>query len=1380
MAEISLREYLAQVDALLRSDRFDEAIAHSTRILEFYPKNAQAYQQLGQALMQSSRYEEAVEIFRRLLAALPNDFDTHYQLGIAYQQMAQYDQALWHLERAFDQQPGNATLHGTLKTLYQQHRQIELQKIQLTIGAVAKQHINSGHYEDAVQLLQQALRESPQRTDWRVMLAVALWEAGEDIDAAENALEVLQHLPYALPANRILTELWLAQERPSDAQRYLSRIEDVDPYLAFEIATNADVEDDTFVLEPISFAQYAGQQALKQDTPDWLANLEETVGSEDVDALDDWLLDVEAGTDEDLPPTAGTTEEPAQPAKKITGSLENLLPDSDSEDLSDLFGDDELQNKKPTGVTGLLRSLDEQEAAAAEAQNDEDDDSWLQDLQTGAFDSLDDQPDFLVEDSADDWLSDFADDKAADAAADWLDDSADETQPEPAGDVPNFFDDLDELQTDAEHADSMAWLSEADEIDEADVADALDEMTQPDVTSPRNTSTDESLAWMQDDDIEYDDNAPDAAGQSFVDEDPISLQSQAVDPMAWLQDDDALLAEADFESTAAAEQAMSQQIEDFFADDDMDSEPEPQAASPSSKAPTESAAEEAEPITDFFIGLDAEQDAGSAVEDETVAQNPNWYSDDSVLDEMLDLESLTEADADEDFYDVGSADSGADDLFVQTDWQADMSDQPTNWQTDDDNGLDDLEWLDEEAADGEAQPQAQAEPADELDPMAWLNAEEAEDILLEDSPADTLAEYDEFGLEDDFELDEEAVKKVTGMLDEDSAGTKEESQAQGGLTGMLSFFNNQADSDDAADDELSADWAQAFDDAEAEAESFDWSAGSEDELAQTAEPQAAADSFDWGADLDDEGFEGFEEQQPVAETDADWLADLDQEEAQTAEPQAAADSFDWGADLDDEGFEGFEEQQPVAETDADWLADLDQEEAQTAEPQAAADSFDWGGDFEEDVLDDDVSEELDWMVEPEIGEETAPVNADTGEWADDFGEGDLQPAAQEAQFGTQTFDESDSWLDGPLPFEDQFAAYEDQVEQYDDHVEQVEAHDASLEQPEAYDDQYAEPFEQQGVSETAESQQSSGPADAGYAWDDDYADYEEYDSEPAPVFGMTGMLNQIRSQRSFDDFDDEEGDIFDAPEEDHEDDVYDSPADDYQTFDVEADSETSDEDAAAEPDWLQHFAADDEEALPLAEKEFEALADTTVEQSFDPDSLDEEEIDPAPASNAPDWLNAMVPGLDVDYTAQEDEALEDDFIEETSHRRRQLTEDIELDGTGEFDWLQNIINEETGPVRVPPAAKQHSPPPPDSLPAVERQRFDFSQPPAWLHDTAMTETPVIDHLATDDGTDLPDYLDFDDIEADLDLGLGDDEDELFEEFDDFDDIFEEFDDFDDL
>ena len=87
MAELTLRNYLKQIDAHIAAKRFDEASAHSAHILQTFPKNAVAYRNLGKVLMEQKRYEEAGEVFRRLLGALPDDFSAHYQLSIIYEEL---------------------------------------------------------------------------------------------------------------------------------------------------------------------------------------------------------------------------------------------------------------------------------------------------------------------------------------------------------------------------------------------------------------------------------------------------------------------------------------------------------------------------------------------------------------------------------------------------------------------------------------------------------------------------------------------------------------------------------------------------------------------------------------------------------------------------------------------------------------------------------------------------------------------------------------------------------------------------------------------------------------------------------------------------------------------------------------------------------------------------------------------------------------------------------------------------------------------------------------------------------------------------------------------------------------------------------------------
>ena len=112
----------------------------------------------------------------------------------------------------------------------------------------------------------------------------------------------------------------------------------------------------------------------------------------------------------------------------------------------------------------------------------------------------------------------------------------------------------------------------------------------------------------------------------------------------------------------------------------------------------------------------------------------------------------------------------------------------------------------------------------------------------------------------------------------------------------------------------------------------------------------------------------------------------------------------------------------------------------------------------------------------------------------------------------------------------------------------------------------------------------------------------------------------------------------------------------------------------------------------------------------------------ASAVNSPDWLNAMVPGLEVgtDLPEDDDDGGESEFMS---------------GDRSDFGWLSGIVNEEL----APPAM---------AAPARRVARFPFSEPPSWLvtmRDETQTYTPVLDTDNDDDS--LPDWLKFDDAET---------------------------------
>lgn len=280
MAQINLRDYLKRIDELVDREKYDEGMAHAAHVLRLFPKNLQALRDLGRALFGLSRLSEAEDVFRRVLSANLLDVTAHNYLSLIYERSKQMPLAIWHAERAFDQQPGNKSIVQRLRELYSAQRGEAIGKLPLTAGALANYALNQQPAQ-ALEVLEKALEREPTRIDLRLQMARALWAADRPIDAAEVAMNILESLPYSVQANRIMTELWLAQGRPSDAARHLSRLEEIDPYLALRLASGETPDPDAILLEELDYMAHANRQ-LANSVPDWLMALDDDASDEDV------------------------------------------------------------------------------------------------------------------------------------------------------------------------------------------------------------------------------------------------------------------------------------------------------------------------------------------------------------------------------------------------------------------------------------------------------------------------------------------------------------------------------------------------------------------------------------------------------------------------------------------------------------------------------------------------------------------------------------------------------------------------------------------------------------------------------------------------------------------------------------------------------------------------------------------------------------------------------------------------------------------------------------------------------------------------------------------------------------------------------------------
>ena len=1245
MAEINLKQYLAKLDTLLKDNANDEAVYNARHILQVYPKNAATYRKLGEAYSQESRWDNAGDALRRVLSVFPDDYETHIALGEVYQRSKKLDEAIWHFERAFEQDPNNGKLIEILRELYRTHRNIEQVKIPLTTGAAARQYARNGLFDQAVNVLQKTLNQAPDRTDLRLLLARILMEAARTVEAAEVALDVLAVLPDCLEANYILAELWLHEQRPSDAQRYLSRMEAVDPYLALELAQGSPPPDNVIELEELDY-QSVAHRDLTSDNPDWLLQIDDDnalVGEDDslFDLTDDWLESPDNQSDAaildddfDLSDDWLTDEAPAALEKPVTSAAK---PEKD-EWLSQ-FGDTDESEEKPaprkrTGMTGMLSALKSEEpeptptpmSAALPAESESDEFEDLSKL---------------------------------------------------------FDDDDDFMAAPAEAEDPLAWLEESG----VEILD--DELPKP---RPVTSEMEDPLAWLQGSGVEILDDETEANFDAFGVDDDGALQAQdAADPMAWLR--------------GSGVEVMADTID---AEDDLENaaEADPLAWLQASGVQ----------IVDDTPPVRKTQTQNQPVVPAPVEEPSAWLEDDTLLEEMMQLESLSTGE----LYAVDADDMKAnvpgEEAAAALDGQEDMSDNEdfASWfdaDSDDSDSADSgLEWLEEEADDSETYPiAADASESfnlfddDEDEALDWMREPESE--LPDQQPVINLFDDDE---EDALDWGSELAAAPSS----DSPAWLSES---GAFDVEPALFGE-------SDDEFAWDTEAAESVPTAQAQVPDWLSsvselegelGTEDNLEEEPEPELLPDTPSW-----------LSAAAPIADDDLEMGGEATEEE------------FAWANALTLD-----EEASALASDVPDWLSDVNvvASEKPISEPEPALFGALASADDEESELDWAQFEEDDQPEEFAVAEATPSWLSDMN-FDDDEEESEDQPAPEPALFGALDSAEGDdeSQLDWAQFEED------DQPEEF----AVAEATPSWLSDLNFDDDESAQDEDQPEEFAVAEAT-PSWLSDMNFDADEPE---DEPDAKPEPVtFGKMDSGEEVDAL-DWGQFDDDQVSIGlaeDAPSW-----LADLNApDDEEEFAFYAEENTDEMAVAGEaPDWLA-AAVPDEENVEIEEpvNQFGWMSDideseaAARRETYELDELPDngliyaEETEPFPADNAPDWLNAMVPGLDVDYAAEEDAQVESDFAQRRA-AAQEPTPQAARRAARDFAWLEQIVGEE---LRQPPTL-------PETPGSTSKRRFNFSKPPAWLRRlTGRTEKPaaVVETVDVAElGDDLPPWLSYDDLE----------------------------------
>ncbi len=413
MPEISLRAYTEYIQDRLARDAHSEVIAQCRHVLQAFPKYVEVYKLMARALMEQERYQDALDLFQRVLSADPSDFIAHVGMSDCYRESGALEQAIWHLERAFEQVPSNIEIQEAIKELYSESGKVPPRRVQLTGGALARLYLNGKLYRQAILELKKALSRDPERLDLQVLLAEALWQDHQVVEAGRVAAAVLKRLPNCIAANRILAQLWLEAKQPQEARPFLERLKELDPYLAYEVEHKGQsAPADAFRLPMLDYTTV--QHAADVGAADWVSQISSIRKEEGVTGP---LRGTGTGdiTDifrEEAQPVGDLTEAPNW-LKDVLGTESALPPESPAAgpvppvDLDRLFGETPetpSPSAPPSPPPDWLREvLSEEGAEAAPAPPppvEEETPAWLREVMAkppGAEAEGDRTPDWLKE-----------------------------------------------------------------------------------------------------------------------------------------------------------------------------------------------------------------------------------------------------------------------------------------------------------------------------------------------------------------------------------------------------------------------------------------------------------------------------------------------------------------------------------------------------------------------------------------------------------------------------------------------------------------------------------------------------------------------------------------------------------------------------------------------------------------------------------------------------------------------------------------------------------------------------------------------------------------------------------------------------------------------
>ncbi|MBE3117172.1 MAG: hypothetical protein IMZ50_00265, partial [Candidatus Atribacteria bacterium] len=428
MAKVSLRVYNHEIEGMIEGGLLDESVAHCLHILKTFPMHVETYRLLGKSFLEARRYTDAADIFQRALMAVPDDFVAHVGMSIIRDDEGKLDDAIWHMERAFEDQPSNPAIQGEIRRLYGRRDGVEPPKIRLSRDALANMYSKGELFNQAIAEIRAVLVEDANRPDLQVMLARAYYRAGQKVEAAEMAANLLKKYTYCMDALRILVDVLAGTASAENTQVYRQRLRMLDPYSSFVTGSAFSTDQVPDAAVNLERLEYKAGAAPALPQPNWASSLGIKLADEKrAEPAPDWIRTARRWQDSsrvDVAQEGPLDSSPEQPVEDI----------ADAEPLAQADIPDWLKSMAPKEVTDAENAGSKPAPANPPSPGEGDAPDWLAGLETAAADANPElsQPAASSQDNGafPDWLKEMGDSASAGTAAAFAADALEQPQTE--------------------------------------------------------------------------------------------------------------------------------------------------------------------------------------------------------------------------------------------------------------------------------------------------------------------------------------------------------------------------------------------------------------------------------------------------------------------------------------------------------------------------------------------------------------------------------------------------------------------------------------------------------------------------------------------------------------------------------------------------------------------------------------------------------------------------------------------------------------------------------------------------------------------------------------------------------------------------------------